>query len=79
MSMASRATTKSEEAILQANGFYKSPLESLGDYTEVDGESLYCGNWFHTEHPVGAGHMGPDEALKFLETRLQEFAKIRPE
>lgn len=79
MSMANRATTKAEEAILTANGFYQSPFESTGDLTEVDGETLYCGNWFHTETPAGDGHMGPDEALKFLETRLREFAKITPD
>ena len=78
MSMANRPTTKAEEAILEANGFYKSPLESMGDYTEVDGESLYCGNWFHREHPVGEGHMCPDEALQFLQDRLREHSKNNP-
>lgn len=79
MSMANRATTKAEEAFLQANGFFQSMLESTGDFTTVDGESLYCGNWYHQELPEGVCHLGPDEALKFLEIRLREFAKITPE
>jgi hypothetical protein len=75
MSMANRATTKAEEAILQANGFYQSPFESMADTTVVDGEYLYCGNWYHSEQPAGVTHFGPDEALAFLASRRQEFAK----
>ena len=78
MSMANRATTKAEEAYLKANGFYESMLESTGDYTTVDGETPYCGNWYHCELPEGVCHLGPDEALKFLKERSQEFSKINP-
>ena len=79
MSMASRPTTKAEHALLTAHGFSESPLECIGDFTTVDGETLYCGNWYHAERPLEQGHMGPDEALEFLKARLQEFAKITPE
>ena len=78
MSMANRPTTKAEEAILEANGFRRDPLRSMGDYTEVDGESLYCGHWYHREHPADKLHFSPDEALQFLANRLQEHAKSNP-
>lgn len=78
MSLANRPTTKAEEAIFEANGFCKSPLESLGDYVEVDGETLYRGNWFHREHPQGQNHFSPDEALAFLATRRAQHAQNNP-
>ena len=70
MSMANRATTKAEEAILAAGGFYQSALESTGDY---DSNGLYKGNWYHRELPTGVPHMGPDEALAFLAERRRQF------
>jgi hypothetical protein len=75
MSLANRATTLAEAAFLRANGFYESPLESMGDYIQVDGETLYRGNWFHAEQPSDRVHFGPDEALEFLKARQQEFTK----
>ena len=64
MSLANRATTKAEQAILEAGGFYKSAFESLGPYN---------GHWYHPELPAGVPHLGPDEALKFLADRRRQF------
>lgn len=79
MSLASRPTTKAEEQLLLQNGFYKSPLESLGDTCMVDGEERYQGNWYHAEIPSAKGHFGLDEALAILKERLAEHAKTNPD
>lgn len=76
MSLANRATTKAEEAILEAGGFRQSALESMGDF---NGEGLYQGNWFHDELPQGVCHLGPDEALEFLAQRRAALQGIKYE
>ena len=78
MSLASRPTTKAEEQFLLQNGFYKSPLESIGDTCMVEGEELYQGNWFHAEIPTQTGHFGPDDAMAILKERLAQHAKDDP-
>ena len=76
MSLANRATTKAEEAILEVGGFYQSNLESMED---LDSEGLYKGNWYHNELPAGVYHLGPDEALEFLAKRRQALQGIKYE